>query len=138
MARRRDVVAQAGAFDRTPEQWHELGAPAFVYQRDAAAEAYVAWAVPGFGGRRDPADPLVWFYYVSKIWMPRCCKPQYLAHVDALTSTEVALLAANQWARWDRPGHCRSKLLAGDAPVPSWLESCRRRDAGGWSRDGSA
>lgn len=112
-------------FDRTPGQWRELGAPAWVFDPNAAAEAYTGWASPSFGGGQDPNDPALRLYYVGMIWTPRCVKPQWLSVQDALTDTEVELLATDRAERWGRPGRCRGRLLAPDAPVPAWLECCR-------------
>ncbi|HET9255489.1 MAG TPA: hypothetical protein VFO16_09835 [Pseudonocardiaceae bacterium] len=128
MARRRAAELPPGAepFHRSAEQWRELGAPVFVYDVDAAAEAYVAWAPVGYGGGKDPADELVRRYYVGMIWLPRCVKPQWLAHAGALLDVEAELLASDRWARWGRPGRCRAPMLAAEADVPEWLVCCRR------------
>jgi hypothetical protein len=125
MARRRKLDAFAGAFDRSPEQWRELGAPAFVYDMDAAAQTYSVWGMPCWGGGNDPADPPTRFYYIGMMWMPYCLKPRYLYHVGAATAGEMALLA-NQESRWDTPDRCRWRLLRPDAEVPSWLAECCR------------
>jgi hypothetical protein len=127
VARRRVVELPPGVepFDRSPEQWRELGAPAWVFVPDAAAEAYSAWALPGYGRGMDPADPVMRRYYVQT-WMARCTKTQFLAHVGALSPAEVALLGTGSRAGWGDPARCWARMLDADADVPAWLECCRR------------
>jgi hypothetical protein len=131
MARRRVAELPAGAepFDRSVQQWRELGAPTWVFELAAAAEAYVAWAQPGYGGGLEPDDVLVRRHYARK-WMAQCVKPQWLAQAGALLDAEVQLLSGDRWARWGRPGRCRSRMLAPGADVPVWLTCCRRDPRG--------
>lgn len=132
MARRRAVELPAGTepFDRSPQQWRELGAPGFVADPAVAARCYSEWARPGFGRGSTATDPTTARYYVSMAWLPRCVRPLFLAYVGALAPGEVALLAGDRRARWGRPGRCWSPMLAPDAPMPEWLECCRRGDRG--------
>ncbi len=132
MARRKTAVLPAGAvpFDRSPEQWQDLGAPEFVADPDAAAWCYSKWARPGFGRGSTATDPTAKRYYVCMAWLPRCVRPLFLAHVGALAPGEVALLAGDRRARWGRPGRCWSPMLAPDADVPAWLQCCRRAGRG--------
>ncbi len=92
MARRRTAELPAGAvpFDRTDEEWRELAAPAWVYEPDAAAEAYVSWALSCYGGGHDPTDPTIRRYFVAMIWTRKCVKPQYLGHASALLPTRCS------------------------------------------------
>jgi hypothetical protein len=134
VARRRVAELPPGAepFNRSAQQWRELGAPPFVYDVDAAAEAYVAWALAGYGGGEDSTDELVRAYYVRLLWVPRCVKPQWLAHAGALLDAEAQLLAGDRQARWGRPGRCRSRMLDSEAVgVPAWLECCKREQRRG-------
>ena len=124
MARRKSLQGTKGAFDRAPDEWRALGAPAFVYDIDAAAEAYSVWGMSCWGGQKDPSDQGTRFYYIGLIWLPCCVKPRYLYHVGAVTDVERALLTTGH-ARWDPPDRCRSHLLRPDAGVPEWLELCR-------------
>lgn len=135
MARRRMIELPPGTepFNRTPQQWRDIGAPVWVFDSDAAAEVYVTWARAGYGRGADPtAEPWIAHYYVRMRWTPYCVKPRYLDHIGALLPAEAQLLASDRRARWGRPGRCRSRMLAADANVPLWLECCRqepRRDA---------
>jgi len=133
MARRRTAELPAGAvpFDRTDEEWRELAAPAWVYEPDAAAEAYVSWALSCYGGGHDPTDPTIRRYFVEMIWTRKCVKPQYLGHASALLPAEVQLLTGDKWAKWGRPGRCRAQQLNPGADVPQWLECCRREQQRG-------
>lgn len=128
MALRKTIGLPAGAepFDRSPEQWRALNAPPWLYDLDAAAEAYVSWALSGYGGGLDPTGQGIRRYYVEMLWWPRCVRPQYLASVGALLPGEAQLLAADRQARWGRPGRCRSPMLEPAASVPEWLVCCRR------------
>lgn len=105
-----------------------MGAPAFVYDPDIAAEAYSAWSRPGFGRGCDPTDPTIRFYYLGS-WLT-CVRPQFLYAVGALTGQEWALLDADQYRRWGRPGRCPSRMLDSRAEVPDWLECCKVSDRG--------
>jgi hypothetical protein len=100
-----------------------------VFELDAAAEAYVSWALSCYGGGHDPTDPVIRRYFVEMIWMRKCTKPQWLAHAGVLLPAEVQLFTGDKWARWGRPGRCRSQQLNPAANVPSWLECCRRGSA---------
>jgi hypothetical protein len=113
------------AFDRTLDQWLELGAPLYVYDEVAARERYVIWGREGHGRGLDPADPVL-RYYVAMCWQPKCLKPLFLAHAGALLPAETQLLTSDRFLRWGRPGRCRSQMLAADADVPAWLQCCRR------------
>ncbi len=130
MARRRAAELPTGmqAFDRTLDQWLELGAPPYVYDEAAARERYVIWGREGYGRGLDPADPVL-RYYVAMRWQPKCVKPLFLAHVGALHPAEDAQLLTGDdlFSRWGRLGRCRSAMLAPDADVPNWLLCCRLR-----------
>ncbi|MGB6164024.1 MAG: hypothetical protein WBF75_15920 [Pseudonocardiaceae bacterium] len=130
MARRRTLELPAGAvlFDRSPQEWRELGAPVWLGDSRAAAGLYAEWALPGFGRGMDPDDPTPRRYYVEMMWLPRCVRPQWLSHAGALSSAEAELLASD---RWGRPGRCRAPMLAPGADVPAWLVCCRRGDRRG-------
>jgi len=133
MARRRTLELPAGTepFDRSPEQWRELGAPEFVVDLAAAAQCYSRWARPGYGRGLTSTDATAQRYYVTMAWLPRCVRPLYLAHVGALAPGEVQLLSGDQRNQWGRLGRCWSPLLAADADVPIWLECCRQEDRSG-------
>ena len=133
MARRRTVELPTGMepFDRTADQWCALEAPMWLRDSRAAARHYSEWALPGFGRGMDPDDPVTRRYYVDMMWLSRCVRPQWLFHVGALSVTEVELLSADRWARWGRPGRCRSPMLDPTAEVPGWLTCCRQEDRRG-------
>ncbi|MGH3722032.1 MAG: hypothetical protein ACRDRI_24955 [Pseudonocardiaceae bacterium] len=137
MARRRSVLDDLAPgvelFERSTEQWRRLGAPLWVYDLDAAAERYVTWAPSSYGGGAVPNE-LTRRYYVGMIWTPKCVKPQFLHAHGHLTAVEEQLLTTDKYARWGRPGRCRSPQLNPDADVPGWLTCCRR----GRSRHGPA
>ena len=130
MARRRTLETPANAvpFTRTSEEWIALGAPAWVWDIATGAEAVSAWAVMRHGGGVDPGDRLL-RWMVTKLWWPGCAQPQYLHHVDALTDVERAMWATPGPSTRGRPGECVARLRP-DAPVPEWLECCRRPVAG--------
>lgn len=128
MARRRriELPANVAPFDRTVEQWRALGAPAWVFDLDAASEAYFGWALSCYGGGHDSTDPAIRRYFVEMIWMQNCVKPQWLWHAGVLLPAEVRLFTGDRWARWGRPGRCRSQQLNPEADVPVWLACCRQ------------
>lgn len=95
-----------------------------MFDTDAAALAYVTWALARYGAGRDPDDELVRRYYL-RWWMARCVKPRWLAHAGVLTEGETQTLAGDRWAWWGRPGRCRSRFLDPAADVPPWLACCR-------------
>ncbi len=126
MARRKtlEVPAHVVPFQRTPEEWADLGAPAWVYDLDAGAEALCAWAVMRYGGGVDPTERLLrWF--VSRLWWRGCVQPQYLDAADALTDVERGMWVAPCSTR-GRPGQRAAPMLRADAPVPAWLGCCRQ------------
>ncbi len=129
MARRRTIESPAGTrpFERPASVWRDLGAPAWVFDMAAASEAYISWARAGYGRGADLDDGVVGRYYVAMQWLPRCVQPRYLDHVGALTAGEAQLLASDRWARWGRPGRCRSRMLDSAAVgVPQWLWCCQQ------------
>jgi hypothetical protein len=128
VAWRRAVQLPAGAFDRTVDEWRELKAPAFLYDRAATCAVYSAWALLAWGGGKDPADRVLWWMAVVE-WLPTCARPRFLFHALAVTEAELDLL--DQDHRWDWPDHCRYPLLRPAAPVPEWLAMCRMRPRGG-------
>jgi hypothetical protein len=113
-------------FERTAREWRDIGAPVWVFDLNAAAEAYAAWAQFGYGRDADLADGVICRYYVEMQWLPHCVQPRFLDHVGALFPGEAQLLATDRSARWGRPGRCRVPMLASDADVPDWLTLCRR------------
>jgi hypothetical protein len=125
VARRKtiEVPANAVPFQRT--QWADLGAPAWVYDLAAGAEALSAWAVMRHGGGVDPADRLL-RWQVTRLWWPGCVQPQYLHHLDALTDVERTIWATPGPSTRGRPGECAVAMLRPDAPVPEWLACCLR------------
>ncbi|MGH3808062.1 MAG: hypothetical protein ACRDRU_15840 [Pseudonocardiaceae bacterium] len=129
MARRRgtlDALAPGvELFERSTEQWCRLGAPLWVYDIAAAAEAYATWASRAYGGGVDPTDQIVRRYYVMMAWWPWCVRPQWLHAHGHLTAAEEQILATDKYARWGRPGRCRSPQLNPDADCPDWLACCR-------------
>lgn len=128
MARRKKAESPAGAvlFDRSPEEWRQLGAPDFVSDVPAACEAYVVWAPRAYGGESDPTDEVVRRYYVEMAWLKRCVRPQFLYFINALNAAERELMeSGGQSARWGRPGRCWAPRLLSDAGVPEWLRCCR-------------
>jgi hypothetical protein len=126
VARRRvlEVPPHIVPFQRTPAQWADLGAPAWVYELDAGAQALVAWAVPRAGGGTDPTDRLL-RWMVTQLWWPGCVQPQYLGHAGSLTDVERAMWATPGPSTHGRPDRCAAARLRADAPVPAWLECCR-------------
>jgi hypothetical protein len=121
-----ELLSGMEPFDRSPKQWCALNAPAWVWNMDTAAEAYVSWALPAYGGGHHPTGQGIRKYYVGMLWWPRCVRPQFLASVGALLPVEAQLLSGDRQARWGRPGRCSSRMLASDASgIPGWLECCR-------------
>ncbi len=115
MARRRVPVLPAGveAFERTADQWRELEAPSWVFDLDAAAQAYVTWGRLGYGGGGDPDDPIERHY--ARSWMARCVKPQYLVRCPTSRRScwsvaggrSGAVRDAARHRCWTRPRTCR-------------------------------
>lgn len=130
MARRRSIELPAGTepFSRTAREWRDLGAPAWVYDLDVAAAAYISWARAGYGRNADLTDGVIGHYFVAMQWLPRCVQPRYLDHVSALTAGEAQLLASDRSARWGRPGRCRLPMLDSEADCPrGWSAVGRSR-----------
>lgn len=127
MALRKTIELPAGVqpFDRTADQWRDLNAPAWVWDLNTAAEAYVAWALSAYGGGHDPTGQGIRKYYVGMIWWPKCVRPQFLEFAGALSSVEAQLLGDRN-ARWGRPGRCWTRMLNPIANVPEWLVCCRQ------------
>jgi hypothetical protein len=147
MARRRMIELAPGArqFERTAREWRDMGAPVWVFDLDAAAEAYAAWARFGYGRDADLADGVIARYYVAMQWLPHCVQPRFLEHVGALFPAEAQLLATDRWGGgdgragathrcWIRRLTCRAGFAAVGSRSGGWfkppnIDDCKRSDA---------